>query len=748
MKLPNDHVRLIRILPRDPEDTIRCQTVISPLSAGVQYLALSYTWGNPPESHTIEVDGKQFLIRKNLWRFLDQISAPSRKWQDLLWIDSISIDQTDAEEKSHQIGLMGRIYEQARKVVIWLGPAYNQSDVAMEALVDFGRSTRNNRKRTRFWSEAGGLALMRLCNRTYWTRLWVFQEMMLAKDILLMCGSHVTEWAAFYEVLTAVDARPLVKSDRNEHRRETDLDGACQVLTALEGPLPRVDRRNGDVQNALNSPALAMTRRKGAMADPKEGLWSLMNATQGLDCAEPKDRIFALLGVADPKISASITADYRTPLRRLLNAVLQTRHAETRPSSTEAVAIECGQLTDMFGLDSSSIYELENEDGIIALPEVETMGCPLGNPSHIAITLWWTTWYNHDAVQWLLLGTDKSSNELLLEAWAWAVKHKEFMTMRHISMTGRIDTSRYNDALHTKLAYDHDDQVDCVKLLLEIGADANAQGGEYGNALQAACKRFDEEEAIKVVDMLIQHGADVNAQGGLYGNALQAACTSGHEKAVEILIGKGADVNAQGGKCGNALQTACAIGREKLVELLIQNGADIDAQGGYYGNALQAADSRGHKKVAKLIHQEAVARESGKLNAVELNVKFGNNAVANNVGDIHRNREAADKVKTIQFELEDKKPDLDSAIASISRNINTISILHQRHSGRRRTQVSFTWEELIKEYNANVERVKAMHSDAAEDLERIMGKAGKKSEEGMLRGAAQVEAPAVGAERK
>jgi hypothetical protein len=42
------------------------------------------------------------------------------------------------------------------------------------------------------------------------------------------------------------------------------------------------------------------------------------------------------------------------------------------------------------------------------------------------------------------------------------------------------------------------------------------------------------------------------AQGGRYGNALQAASAGGYEKAVQTLLAAGADVNAQGGEYGNA----------------------------------------------------------------------------------------------------------------------------------------------------------------------------------------------------
>jgi hypothetical protein len=40
-----------------------------------------------------------------------------------------------------------------------------------------------------------------------------------------------------------------------------------------------------------------------------------------------------------------------------------------------------------------------------------------------------------------------------------------------------------------------------------------------------------------VVELLLGRGADVNAQGGERGNALQAASVGGREKVVELLLG-------------------------------------------------------------------------------------------------------------------------------------------------------------------------------------------------------------------
>jgi ankyrin repeat protein len=92
--------------------------------------------------------------------------------------------------------------------------------------------------------------------------------------------------------------------------------------------------------------------------------------------------------------------------------------------------------------------------------------------------------------------------------------------------------------------------------------------------------------------LMMAEGADVNAQGGGYGNALQAAAYRGNDKMAELLIAQGADVNVQGGRYGNALQAAALRGFDKMAELLIANGADINAQGGRYGTALHAATLR------------------------------------------------------------------------------------------------------------------------------------------------------------
>jgi ankyrin repeat protein len=77
-------------------------------------------------------------------------------------------------------------------------------------------------------------------------------------------------------------------------------------------------------------------------------------------------------------------------------------------------------------------------------------------------------------------------------------------------------------------------RMELFQLLLEKGASSRTI---YGEPLQV-CSYWGWE---KQVQELLENGAEVNAQGGRYGNALQAASAQGHVAIVEMLLKQGAD---------------------------------------------------------------------------------------------------------------------------------------------------------------------------------------------------------------
>jgi ankyrin repeat protein len=154
---------------------------------------------------------------------------------------------------------------------------------------------------------------------------------------------------------------------------------------------------------------------------------------------------------------------------------------------------------------------------------------------------------------------------------------------------------QYANALYAASAKGH---LEIVQRLLDEGADVNAQGGHYGNALQVASMGINEKiqrillddesddrvydypcgSQYDIVQILLERGADVNAQGGFYGNALQAASAGGHLDVVQALFKAGADVNAQGGKYSTALCAATEKGYQEIVQMLLSNGAQVGSR--------------------------------------------------------------------------------------------------------------------------------------------------------------------------
>lgn len=142
--------------------------------------------------------------------------------------------------------------------------------------------------------------------------------------------------------------------------------------------------------------------------------------------------------------------------------------------------------------------------------------------------------------------------------------------------------------------------VSVAEDLLKKGADVNATGGFYGNALQAASSLGDEP----VVRLLLDKRAGVNTVGGLYGRVLQAASYAGKESVVRLLLENEPNIHTADGNLGSALRVASYAGKKSVVPLLLDTGADVNAPGGRYGSALSASLFSGKDSVVQLLLEE------------------------------------------------------------------------------------------------------------------------------------------------
>jgi len=87
-------------------------------------------WGSAEPAQPISVDGRPASVRQNPWAALKSLRG--RHGPRTLWIDALCINQDDVLERNAQVAIMGRIYREAKKVLVWLGEAADDSDTMFE----------------------------------------------------------------------------------------------------------------------------------------------------------------------------------------------------------------------------------------------------------------------------------------------------------------------------------------------------------------------------------------------------------------------------------------------------------------------------------------------------------------------------------------------------------------------------------------------------------------------------------------
>ncbi|KAK4221303.1 hypothetical protein QBC38DRAFT_134839 [Podospora fimiseda] len=167
------------------------------------YIAMSYTWGDPTPEHTILLNGHEVKVRTNLYTMLEQLrTSPELKRPSIkIWIDALCIDQDDHAEKEIQVGKMDLVYKNALSVCVWLGPppstnAFNAAlDVAQEWLTGHRDTATKDmpdlfRNTTELVFNALRTVSTALVNLPYWARLWTTQELVLATSLMFWYGDR------------------------------------------------------------------------------------------------------------------------------------------------------------------------------------------------------------------------------------------------------------------------------------------------------------------------------------------------------------------------------------------------------------------------------------------------------------------------------------------------------------------------------------------------------------------------------
>lgn len=298
-ELFGDEIRLLDLHPGEAGMPLIGEIRKVRLSGYDVYEPLSYTWEDHPTdvSRQDDVDLHPCLFLKenhegeiklqtNCAKALSRI----RYIKDIrtIWVDSICINQKDPVERSQQVALMGRIYARPHTVIAYVGHRSEEhhSHAAMSLLRNpktLNAGTLDERQRS---------SIDHFVRRPYFQRMWIVQECSLATSLKLICGPDEVDISNF----TLTSLGMLTASKR----------------TAIPAWLK-------------HSVQTRMPRQKES-AQARQ-LLDLILDTAACECADAKDRIFALLSLLgtghdeDHGSDKRLVADYSLSVEQVYSGI-------------------------------------------------------------------------------------------------------------------------------------------------------------------------------------------------------------------------------------------------------------------------------------------------------------------------------------------------------------------------------------------------------------------------------------------
>jgi hypothetical protein len=257
------------------------------------YIALSYAWGRDEAFADIILNGHCFPVGRNLWHFLNQMKLSNEF--NTYWIDAICINQKSDQERSHQVQLMREIYSYADSVFLWLGEKdlSSYSNQAMTFLATRKPIQSKDMNLKHFWSHRQATGVLGVCQRPYWTRIWIVQELLLARDVMIYCGPESMPWHHFQRYFD--DLSIIVQHGRERHIR---------AAFVLESP----------AMNIVNV-------KRGWQNLQSRSMLSLLKICCNQEATDIRDKIYALHGLANDVDGLAV--DYTLTVKQLLIAAFE-----------------------------------------------------------------------------------------------------------------------------------------------------------------------------------------------------------------------------------------------------------------------------------------------------------------------------------------------------------------------------------------------------------------------------------------
>jgi hypothetical protein len=363
-------IRLLEIAPGKPGSKIVGRLFNVSLDEDRSFEALSYLWGPPQPNYDISINGfKTFSVGRNLRKALDDLRQPDKL--RVFWTDAICINQRDNGEKEHQIKLMRKIYASAQVVCAWLDHNVQPLDSAFEDLRHLSKGIELDD----YADPTHWYPIADIFRNPYWRRLWIQQELILAKKIKIYCQRDVFDGQQLLEFQHRINDIKF-----RVHKIDGPLLQLSRYIDDNHGQTPTPQVFGGGILRAradmlkghqfYSQQSDSGTRLQITKESLGSSLLQLFLQSGGLNMTEPRDRVYGILGLVTDVDDSEVRVDYSAPVIKVYSQVF-------------SLFIEKHKSLDFLCFEREKLHAASRGDD---------------NP----------TWMPHDAIDWSLVNASRA----------------------------------------------------------------------------------------------------------------------------------------------------------------------------------------------------------------------------------------------------------------------------------------------------------------------------------------------------
>ena len=298
-------IRLLHLRPRNrTRELLDCTLETVSLNSHSFYETISYTWGAQTTQRKIRLNGHDCSIPSSALDALQALQFPDM--ERILWIDAVCINQADDTERGQQVALMRDVYRQARRTWVHLNGNNSSPSATFLSIKTLAQQTRKDKTPNRVLNHETNLdaqdhetmngtslppqcekeALIDFYNLPWFRRLWVVQEVALSREVWCIWCNQCIAWRDI-----AAAASWLFHAFPQQHGTSRLNCVGIDNVTIM--------------QQYCNKLANA-----GSVEYPSLG--NLLANGRHFKATEPKDKVFAMLGMTDSRLS--FKPDYQQDL--------------------------------------------------------------------------------------------------------------------------------------------------------------------------------------------------------------------------------------------------------------------------------------------------------------------------------------------------------------------------------------------------------------------------------------------------